>query len=100
MLVARESAVRILANLIWNVEQNTGHVVGLSGGGAAIRRRTRSGCRLFFEVELPCCRIVISLQKIVADAADVGASLQGVVAQNLGPVVCEIDIGLGAKPGQ
>ena len=40
------------------------------------------------------------MQKIVADAADVGACLEGVVPQDLGPVVGKVDIGFGAQPGQ
>ena len=60
----------------------------------------RSGGLVFAEVEGSRRGVVVALQKIVADAANVGACLQRVVAENLGPVVGKVDIRFGAQPRQ
>ena len=58
------------------------------------------GGRVFLEVERSRGGVVVALQKIVADAADVCACLERVVANDLGPVIGKVDIGFGAQPGQ
>ena len=98
--VAGEGAVGVLANLIGNVEQNTCDVVGLPGNGAVEFGGARRGSRVFVEVELSCSGVVIALQKIVADTANVGAAFERVVTNNLGPVVGKVDVRLSTQPGQ
>jgi len=95
LAIGGEGAVGILADLIGDVEEDAGDVVGL-----AFRGGSGGGGLVLAEVEGSGGGVDVALQEIVADAADIDACFEGVVAEDLGPVVGEVDVRFSAEPGQ
>ena len=95
LAVAWEGAVGVLAYLVGLAEEDAGDVVGLAGEGG-----TGSGGLVFAEVEGSGGGVVVALQQVVADAADVGAKLEGVVAEDFGDDGGKVDVRFRAQPGQ
>ena len=97
---AREGAVGVLPHPKGNVEENAGDVIGLPGDRAVECGGARRRGLVLGEVEGSRGGVDVSLQKIVAHTTDVDAGLQGVIAFDHGPVICKVDIGFCAQPGQ
>ena len=110
LAVSGEIGVDIAADIGRRGEQEAGHVVGNPGrrGGAGGREtggRTNAlggaqrGLRRG-EVIDAARAVRLVLQQVVADALEVDAPLEGVVALHLGPDVDHVHVGFAADPGQ
>ena len=93
MPVGREEGAEIASRHTGHIQQETGDVVrhiacgpwnrGL-GGVKRVGATRAEG---------------LELQQVVANAANVGAELDGMILQCFGPVVDEVDVGFAANPG-
>ena len=95
LAVPREVGVDVAADGAGHIEQEAGHLVADIGGNAA---PVAGGGRLR-ESDGAARAVGLVLQQVVVNAPHVHAELDGVVADDLGPMVYRIDVGLAATQG-
>jgi len=100
LAIGREVRGEIAAGEVGEIEKEAGHVIGDVGVGAySFAACVGKGCRLIFAEGVSATRTVgLTLKEIVADPAEIATELDGVIADGLGPVIDEIDVGFGANP--
>src|SRR5271156_934386 len=92
--VSREERIDIAARLGWDIKKKTGHLVGDIGCDARLVYR----CIGFREGECSTGAKGLVLKQVVVDAAEIDAKFDCVGADDLGPVVHDIDVGFRANP--
>ncbi len=92
--IVREKRCQIASGLVWHVEQKAGEVVGKTGLG-----HDRLGCRANVERGLTVGERVktawaerLLLEQSIPNPAQVGAKLNRMIAENLGPGIGKINI--------
>ena len=92
--VCGEEGVEIAAGLAGQIEEEAGDVVGDVGLGAGCRRfGRRRRCKAPRGLKVWSCRRSSRTRRRSTPNFD------GVIADDLGPVVDEVDVGFGADPG-
>ena len=84
--IGREEGVEIATRLARLIEQETGNVI------RDIGLRTRLRGLGFGEGERAARAERLVLQKVIADSAKVNTEFDGVIADDLGPVIYEINV--------
>ena len=105
--IVREESGQIASRLTGHVEQKAGEVVRKTGRGRAHLRAlwNNHGCalepRLAIVERIEAARAErLLLEQSIANPAKVGAKLNRMIAENLGPGVGKVNIGFRPDPGQ